>query len=335
MPPASAAPSSCRGAAAARTCCSPRSTRTASSGCCRSRRTLHASPARAVVLVRRRARTPTRAGRRRTATTGCATGAGYLEFFFARGVHRAALDEADRGRRRLGSRDRRRDDHCTAWTPTGPTTPRARGRCWRASRCPSLVVQGTADAMVGAARGAGRRRGHARRAPRLLEGSRPRSAHARPGHRQPADPRLRRPADAAVPLGARPRRARGGRSTSPRRSASATRDATLRSRESCAGCGPDLEIDWLAQHPVTEVLEAARRARPPGQRANWPASRGTSSASRDGHELHCFQALRRMDEILLANFMVFHDLVERRARTTCGSATRPGSSTTTCTRTRS
>ena len=27
------------------------------------------------------------------------------------------------------------------------------------------------------------------------------------------------------------------------------------------------------------------------------------------HDLHCFQAIRRMDEILLANFMVFHDLV--------------------------
>ena len=28
------------------------------------------------------------------------------------------------------------------------------------------------------------------------------------------------------------------------------------------------------------------------------------------HDLHCFQAWRRMDEILVANFMVFHDLVE-------------------------
>jgi hypothetical protein len=28
------------------------------------------------------------------------------------------------------------------------------------------------------------------------------------------------------------------------------------------------------------------------------------------HDLHCFQAIRRMDEILLANFMVFHDLVQ-------------------------
>ena len=28
------------------------------------------------------------------------------------------------------------------------------------------------------------------------------------------------------------------------------------------------------------------------------------------HELHCFQALRRMDEILLANFMVFLDVAQ-------------------------
>jgi hypothetical protein len=32
-------------------------------------------------------------------------------------------------------------------------------------------------------------------------------------------------------------------------------------------------------------------------------------AEATGHDLHCFQALRRMDEILLANFMVFHDVV--------------------------
>src|SRR5207253_824956 len=28
------------------------------------------------------------------------------------------------------------------------------------------------------------------------------------------------------------------------------------------------------------------------------------------HDLHCFQAWRRMDEIMVSNFMVFHDLVE-------------------------
>ena len=27
------------------------------------------------------------------------------------------------------------------------------------------------------------------------------------------------------------------------------------------------------------------------------------------HDLHCFQAMRRMDEILVANFMVFDDVV--------------------------
>ena len=36
-----------------------------------------------------------------------------------------------------------------------------------------------------------------------------------------------------------------------------------------------------------------------------------------GHELDVFHAFRRMDEILIANFMVFHDLVERGPRTTC------------------
>ncbi|MBA3878026.1 MAG: alpha/beta hydrolase, partial [Anaerolinea sp.] len=71
---------------------------------------------------------------------------------------------------------------------------------------------------------------------------------------------------------------------------------------------PDLEIDWLAQHPVTQFLEAS------GERIH-PAS--TALASESGHiesesgehDLHCFGAWRRMDEILLANFMVFHDLV--------------------------
>ena len=31
------------------------------------------------------------------------------------------------------------------------------------------------------------------------------------------------------------------------------------------------------------------------------------------HDLHCFQALRRMDEILAANFMLFHDVVRERS----------------------
>jgi pimeloyl-ACP methyl ester carboxylesterase/predicted glycosyltransferase len=71
---------------------------------------------------------------------------------------------------------------------------------------------------------------------------------------------------------------------------------------------PELEIDWLAQDPVTKVLDAE------GERIH-PASALLSSESAHveaesaEHDLHAFQAIRRMDEILLSNFMVFHDAV--------------------------
>src|SRR5207253_7164811 len=71
---------------------------------------------------------------------------------------------------------------------------------------------------------------------------------------------------------------------------------------------PDLEIDWLAQHPVTAVLEARGERIPPASSHLANESRHIESESAE-HDLHCFQAIRRMDEILLANFMVFHDLV--------------------------
>jgi pimeloyl-ACP methyl ester carboxylesterase len=71
---------------------------------------------------------------------------------------------------------------------------------------------------------------------------------------------------------------------------------------------PDLEIDWLAQNPVTRVLEAeGERIHPlSAELANESHHMESESAE---HDLHCFQAWRRMDEILVANFMVFHDLV--------------------------
>ena len=71
---------------------------------------------------------------------------------------------------------------------------------------------------------------------------------------------------------------------------------------------PDAQIDWLAQDPVTRVLEHA------GERIH-PASAFLSSESSHieessgEHDLHAFQALRDMDEILVANFMLFHDVV--------------------------
>jgi pimeloyl-ACP methyl ester carboxylesterase/predicted glycosyltransferase len=71
---------------------------------------------------------------------------------------------------------------------------------------------------------------------------------------------------------------------------------------------PDLDIDWLAQHPVTAVLEAAGERIHPA--SAWLANESGHIESESAeHDLHCFQAIRRMDEILLANFMVFHDLV--------------------------
>jgi pimeloyl-ACP methyl ester carboxylesterase len=71
---------------------------------------------------------------------------------------------------------------------------------------------------------------------------------------------------------------------------------------------PDLEIDWLAQHPVTAVLEARGERIHSGSAFLANESHHIESESAE-HDLHCFQAIRRMDEILLANFMVFHDLV--------------------------
>jgi predicted glycosyltransferase len=72
---------------------------------------------------------------------------------------------------------------------------------------------------------------------------------------------------------------------------------------------PDLEIDWLAQHPVTTVLEAEGETIHPASR--WLANESAHIAAESGeHDLHCFQALRRMDEILVANFMVFQEVIE-------------------------
>ena len=72
---------------------------------------------------------------------------------------------------------------------------------------------------------------------------------------------------------------------------------------------PDVEVDWLAQHPVTAVLEAEGEHIHPASR--WLANESAHIASESSeHDLHCFQALRRMDEILVANFMLFQEVVE-------------------------
>ena len=74
---------------------------------------------------------------------------------------------------------------------------------------------------------------------------------------------------------------------------------------------PDLEIDWLAQHPVTRVLEAEGEKIHPASR-HLASESGHIESESGEHDLHCFQALRRMDEILVSNFMVFHDVMRER-----------------------
>ena len=172
--------------------------------------------------------------------------------------------------------------------------------------CPVLVIQGTADAITGPGRGMALAEATGGDLV-LLEGS---------GH----GPHVRDPVkvnlllrEFAVPPPARPRWVRGAARpkralyiSSPIGLGHAQRDAAI--AEELRKLHPGLEIDWLAQDPVTAVL-AAR-----GERVH-PASRYLASESGHiesesaGHDLHAFQAIRRMDEILLANFMVFHDVV--------------------------
>ncbi len=72
---------------------------------------------------------------------------------------------------------------------------------------------------------------------------------------------------------------------------------------------PDLEIDWLTQHPVTEVLaERGERVHPASRHLANESAHIESEAGE--HDVAVFEAVRQMDEILVANFMVFADLVE-------------------------
>ena len=72
---------------------------------------------------------------------------------------------------------------------------------------------------------------------------------------------------------------------------------------------PDLQVDWLAQDPVTRLLDSC------GERIH-PLSARLASESRHielesgEHDLHCFQAIRSMDEVLIANFMIFQDAID-------------------------
>ena len=71
-----------------------------------------------------------------------------------------------------------------------------------------------------------------------------------------------------------------------------------------------LEVEWLAQAPLTTLLAACGEKVHPASAALAPEAQHVDS-EQGQHELHAFNMLRRMDEILCANFMVFHDVVRQ------------------------
>jgi pimeloyl-ACP methyl ester carboxylesterase/predicted glycosyltransferase len=71
---------------------------------------------------------------------------------------------------------------------------------------------------------------------------------------------------------------------------------------------PGLEVHWLAQHPVTELLKRRGELIHPAS-AFLASESGHIESEAAEHDLHAFQAVRNMDEILISNFMVFADLI--------------------------
>ncbi|MBO3103425.1 alpha/beta fold hydrolase [Cellulomonas sp. zg-ZUI168] len=71
---------------------------------------------------------------------------------------------------------------------------------------------------------------------------------------------------------------------------------------------PGLQVDWLAQDPVTRVL--ARHGETVHPASAWLRNESGHIEHEAGeHDLHAFQALRRMDELMVHNFMVFDEVV--------------------------
>ncbi len=71
---------------------------------------------------------------------------------------------------------------------------------------------------------------------------------------------------------------------------------------------PDVEVQWLTQSPVSDFLTKAGESVHPASAHLASESAHIESESGE-HDLHAFQAIRRMDEVLVNNFMVFDELV--------------------------
>ena len=173
-------------------------------------------------------------------------------------------------------------------------------------RCPVLVIHGDEDAVSPHARGAALARATAGELVTIEGGGH--FPHVRDPVKvnlllrdfsAPATPPARWPRG-------RSRRKRALYISSPIGLGHAQRDVAI--AKELRKLVPDLEIDWLAQHPVTKVLESEGERIHPAS-AELANESGHIESESAEHDLHCFQAWRRMDEILLANFMVFHDVV--------------------------
>jgi pimeloyl-ACP methyl ester carboxylesterase/predicted glycosyltransferase len=187
----------------------------------------------------------------------------------------------------------------------GLTPEEARALAGRV-RCSVLVIHGENDAIASVTRGRALAE-HTRGELVVLEGS----GHA-PHVRDPVKVNLLL-RDFIVPRKSAARWTRGKSRrkralyiSSPIGLGHAQRDVAI--ADELRKLHPDVELDWLAQHPVTAVLEARGERIHPAS-AHLANESGHIESESAEHDLHCFQAIRRMDEILLANFMVFHDVV--------------------------
>jgi hypothetical protein len=176
-------------------------------------------------------------------------------------------------------------------------------------RCPVLIVHGTNDAIIPPAVGEALHAAIPRSVMKYIEGG----SHGLPG-REPVKLNLliheflgsARSVGATGSTSSRKAK-RALFVSSPIGLGHAWRDVAI--ADALRELVPGLEIDWLAQDPVTRALESR------GERIH-PMSLQLASEARHiesecgEHDLHAFQTYRRMDEILVANFLVFHDTVK-------------------------
>ena len=224
-----------------------------------------------------------RAGRSTTSTTGStAATADFVGFFFARcspsrtrrsrsrtaSAGRSTIDAGGAGRHDgRPARLRRRRSHAGA-------SRCARGsaaRCWRSTATDDQVRTYAIGERLAELTGGELS---------LVEGAGHGLPAPRPGAGQPGDPRRSSSGSRRAAAARRWTRAAARRPkralylSSPIGLGHARRDLAI--ADELRRLHPDLQVDWLAQDPVTRVLADRRETRAPGVARTWPASRRTS-----------------------------------------------------------